>query len=120
MPCTWSASSSPGSGNGQMSAPETDFDVFLSHNSRDKPAIERIGLALRDAHLAPWLDKWHLTPGGDWQAELIGGLRASRACAYFIGPHGQGDWARQELAIAMDRAAKEPSFRLFPVLLPGV
>jgi hypothetical protein len=40
------------------------FDVFLSHNSRDKPAVERIAVKLQRAGLQPWLDRWHLTPGG--------------------------------------------------------
>ena len=48
--------------------------------------------------LEPWLDIWHLTPGGRWQEELAEGLAASRACAVFIGPHDLGDWELQELA----------------------
>ena len=37
-----------------------------------------------------------------------------------VGPHDLGAWELQELALALDRAARERSFRLFPVLLPGV
>ncbi len=67
------------------------FQVFLSHHSADDAAVERI---------AEW-------------------LRASAACAVVVGPHGLGDWARLELAVAADRAAKDDDFRLFMVLLPG-
>lgn len=95
------------------------FDVFLSHNSRDKPAVERIAERLKRAGLEPWLDTWNLTPGGRWQEEIVAGLQASAACAVFVGPHGLGDWVREELAIALDRAAKDRGFRLFLVLLPG-
>jgi hypothetical protein len=35
-------------------------------------------------------------------------------------PHGLGDWVREEMAVALDRAAKDRSFRLFLVLLPGL
>src|SRR5262249_45350124 len=35
-------------------------------------------------------------------------------------PHGLGDWVREELAVALDRAAKDRGFRLFLVLLPGL
>lgn len=38
------------------------FDVFLSHNSRDKPVVERIAEKLKRAGLDPWFDKWCLTP----------------------------------------------------------
>ena len=101
-----------------MATPQ--FDVFLSHNSRDKPVVERVGEKLRRGGIEPWLDKWHLTPGGQWQDELGGALRACAACAIFVGPHGLGDWVREELAVALDRAAKDRGFRLFLVLLPGL
>jgi len=96
------------------------FDVFLSHNGKDKEVVERIALRLRDAGIEPWLDSWCLTPGGRWQEELAEGISASGACAVFYGPHDVGDWEAQELAVALDRAAKDRSFRIFPVLLPGL
>ncbi len=99
---------------------EPRFDVFLSHNSRDKPAVERLAVKLKSAGLEPWLDKWCLTPGGRWQEELIAGLRSCSACAVFVGPHGLGDWVHEELGVALDRAVKDRSFRLFLALLPGV
>jgi hypothetical protein len=43
-----------------MATPQ--FDVFLSHNSRDKPVVERVGEKLKRGGIEPWLDKWHLTP----------------------------------------------------------
>jgi WD40 repeat protein len=95
------------------------FDVFLSHNGADKPLVQRVAERLRQADIAPWLDAWQLTPGGHWQPELVAGLQASTACAVFIGSRGLGDWAREELAVAQDRAAKDNSFRIFMVLLPG-
>lgn len=96
------------------------FDVFLSHSSRDKSAVERVARALKEAGIEPWLDKWHLTPGGDWQSEIAAGIRASGSCAVFVGEEGLGDWERQELGLALDQAAKDRHFRVFPVLLPGV
>ena len=36
------------------------FDIFLSHNSADKPAVEVIAHKLKDAGVEPWLDKWCL------------------------------------------------------------
>jgi WD40 repeat protein/energy-coupling factor transporter ATP-binding protein EcfA2 len=95
------------------------FDVFLSHNSREKPAVERLGQHLKRAGIEPWLDKWHLTPGGRWQEELAAGLRESASCAVFIGAHDAGDWEREEIGLALDRAAKTRGFRVFLVLLPG-
>ena len=99
---------------------DSRHDVFLSHSSRDKPAVERIARALKESGIEPWFDKWHLTPGGDWQSELAAGLRSSRSCAVFVGEEGLGDWERHELGLALDQAAKDRRFRVFAVLLPGV
>src|SRR4029453_9476579 len=96
------------------------FDVFLSHNGEDKKIVERIAERLKREGLEPWLDACSLTPGERWQEELAAGIRASTACAYFVGPSGEGNWEREELAVAQSRAAKDRGFRLFPVLLPGV
>jgi WD40 repeat protein len=96
------------------------FDVFLSYNRLDETAVRRIASKLSDAGLEPWLDAWCVTAGARWQDELAAGLRAASACAVFIGPQGLGDWAREEIQLALDRAAKDRGFRVFPVLLPGL
>src|SRR5215470_19032583 len=95
------------------------FDVFLSHNSEDKPSVERLANKLRSVGVEPWLDKWYVKPGGNFQEDLAAGLRESSACAFFVGPNGVGDWAREELQVALDRHAKE-HIPVFPVLLPGL
>jgi WD40 repeat protein/ABC-type Fe3+/spermidine/putrescine transport system ATPase subunit len=93
--------------------------VFLSYNGADRAAVTRIAERLRQENLEPWLDRWNLTPGERWQHGLVEGLTSSRACAVMVGPSGLGDWAREEMAVAQDRAAKDRGFRLFLVLLPG-
>ncbi len=96
------------------------FDIFLSHNSADKPPVECIAQKLKTVGLAPWLDKWCLVPGQSWQYELANALRSCPTCGIFVGQNGLGDWAREELLVAQDRATKEPNFRLIPILRPGV
>jgi Novel STAND NTPase 1/TIR domain len=96
------------------------FDIFLSHNSADKPAVEDIAHKLKTAGVEPWLDKWYLVPGKTFQSGLANALRSCPTCAIFIGPNGVGNWAREEVLVAQDRAAKETGYRLIPILLPGV
>ena len=98
---------------------ERHYDVFLSYNSADGEAVHRIAEQLKRERLDPWLDKWVLTPGRSWQEEIVDGLASSSTCAVMVGPNGLGDWAREEMAVAHDRAAKDRDFRLFLVLLPG-
>jgi WD40 repeat protein len=95
------------------------FDVFLSYNSADRPIVERVAQRLVQERIEPWWDQWNLTAGKSWQEEIVAGLQASKTCAVFVGSVGLGDWAREELHVAQDRAAKDRDFRLFMVLLPG-
>jgi hypothetical protein len=60
-----------------------------------------------------------MSAGRSWRDDIAEVMQDVRACAAFIGPDGLGDWAREELALAHLRAAEDPSFRLFMVLLPG-
>ena len=96
------------------------FDIFLSHNSADKPLVECIAQKLQAAGKAPWLDEWCLVPGQAWQYGLANALRGCATCGVFVGQNGMGDWAREELLVAQERAARDPAFRLIPILLPGV
>jgi hypothetical protein len=95
------------------------FDVFLSYNSADRPAVKGIADRLRAAGLEPWLGEWYLLPGEPWQQKLQEALGRSRCCAAFVGPNGVGDWSNEEIDFALDRAAHDGSFRVFSVLLPG-
>lgn len=97
----------------------TPFDIFLSYNSRDRAAVERIAFLLRQEGFVPWFDASDLVAGGDWQDGIEQGLRHAKGCAVFLGPHGFGDWQIQEMKVAASMAAKDPSFRYFLVLLPG-
>jgi WD40 repeat protein len=94
------------------------YDVFLSHASADKPAVERLARKLRDEKLEPFLDKWHLVPGQPWQEGMEDALRESRTCAVFIGKK-LGPWQNEEMRTALAKRVKNRSYRVIPVLLPG-
>ena len=96
------------------------YDVFLSHTSGDKDAVERIAQRLRtEAQLEPFLDKWHLIPGNPWQEELEQALNQSRTCAVFLGPAVVGPWENEEMRLALDMRIRNSAFRVIPVLLPN-
>jgi formylglycine-generating enzyme required for sulfatase activity/energy-coupling factor transporter ATP-binding protein EcfA2 len=97
-----------------------EFDVFLSYNRRDEDVVGKIAVGLRDRGVWPWLDRWNLTPGGAWQDELSAALECSRSCAVLLGPHDVGGWGRIELAVSLDLMSRDPAFRVFAVLLPGL
>jgi len=101
------------------------YDVFLSHNSQDKPAVEELAHRLvEEAGLRPFLDKWHLIPGEPWQEAIEEALDDCASCVVFIGPSGIGPWQNEEMRVALEKrvhqAKRGPArYRVIPVLLPG-
>ena len=98
------------------------FDVFLSHASPDKPRVEELAQRLARENVKPWLDKWNLIPGTSWLPEIEAALADCVACAVIIGPGDLGPWHREEMQQAIRRRVedREHTFRVIPVLLPGV
>ena len=95
------------------------FDVFLSYNSADQISVTRLAQRLRAEGLNPFLDKWHLIPGETWQEALEDALDSSATVAVFIGPTGISPWHNEEMRAALNTRAKDKSYRVIPVLLPG-
>ncbi len=93
------------------------FDVFLSHNSEDKPIVRKLADALEARGLRPWLDERELIPGGSWQDELEEAIEDTRSAAVLIGPDGLGPWQDQEMRACLQRFVQNGK-RLIPVLLP--
>ena len=73
------------------------FDVFLCHNSEDKPQVIEIAEQLKLCGLKPWLDKWELRPGHSWQDVLEENIEQINAAAVFVGKNGLGPWQRREI-----------------------
>jgi WD40 repeat protein/energy-coupling factor transporter ATP-binding protein EcfA2 len=96
------------------------YNVFLSHNSQDKPMVEQIAQWLEDnAKLSVWLDKWNLIPGEPWQEEIEKALDESECCVVFFGADGMGPWQNEEMRLALDERVSQKTIRVVPVLLPG-
>jgi len=53
-----------------MSSKSFEFEVFLSHNSADKPLAITIGEILKTRGMRVWLDIWELRPDVSWQDGL--------------------------------------------------
>jgi hypothetical protein len=57
------------------------FDVFLSHNSKDKVTIQRLGKELEARGLSVWLDERELVPGRQWQKQLEEIIQTAKSAA---------------------------------------
>ncbi len=93
-----------------------DFDVFLCHNSKDKPAVLRIAEMLLKKRLLPWLDVWDLQPGMRWQPAIERQIDCIKAAAVFVGNSGFGPWQDEEASAILSRF-KERNRPVIPVIL---
>ena len=92
------------------------FDVFLCHNSQDKPEVIKIAEQLKQQGLTPWLDVWELRPGLPWQPELERHIEQIKSAAVFVGESGIGPWQEMEIDAYLRQFVKKGS-PVIPVLL---
>jgi hypothetical protein len=96
-----------------------NFDVFLAHNSSDKPLIEIICLKLKERGLKPWLDIEQIPPGRWFQDVIQDTIKKISSAAIFISNNGLGRWQVVELRTFISQCV-ERKMPVIPVLLPGV
>ena len=94
------------------------FDVFLCHNSADKPQVRKIAEQLQQYDLKPWLDIWELPPGRSWQRLLEQQIEQISSAAVFVGEDGFGPWQQQELYAFLSEFV-DRDCPVIPVLLPN-
>ena len=95
------------------------FDVFLAHNSQDKPQIREIYQALKQRGINPWLDEEEIPPGTPFLEEIQKAITLVKTVAVFMGPKDLGRWQVIEMQTAIRRFV-ENDIKVIPVLLPGV
>lgn len=96
------------------------FDLFLSHNSVDKPLVEGVAeQLLEEAGWHCWIDIWSIPAASDWEAEIMKAITTCRATVVFYGSSGWGPWHSREALLAMKYAAQHPEYRVIPVRLAG-
>ncbi len=78
-----------------------DYDVFISHSTRDDIIATRIADALRAAGLIPWLDHDHgITYGDNWSGAIHEAANASVAGLFVMSGHSvrseycEAEWNR--------------------------
>jgi hypothetical protein len=94
------------------------YDVFLSHNSKDKPRVRALAEELRAAGLRVWFDEWVLKPGDDIYLAIERGLEAARAQVLCLSPAALGsEWVALERSTVLFRDPTNAGRRFIPLLL---
>ncbi len=95
-----------------------DFDVFLSHSSRDKPTVCALAERLRGDGLRIWLDIWEIRPGDMVGLRIEEGLERSRILVLAMSANSLGsDWVSLERHTSMFRDPTNTDRRFIPILL---
>lgn len=108
----------PRKGKPRTTSREETFHVFLSHNSKDKPAVRMLNEKLQARGITTWLDEEQLRPGLKWQTALEKIVRTCESAAVCVGPSGEGPWQLNEMEALLNRFAKKQDAPVIPVLLP--
>jgi hypothetical protein len=91
--------------------------VFISHSSKDKPAVEALAVALRDRGIDPWLDKWEIGAGDDIVASINAGLDQAGAGIIVFSRHSkESRWVEAEVSYLTYARIQEQKV-LIPVMV---
>ena len=91
--------------------------VFISHSSKDKPAVEPLVHALRERGFDPWFDKWEIGPGDDIVASINAGLDEAGAGIIAFSRHSQESrWVEVEVSYLTYARIQEEKI-LIPVMV---
>jgi hypothetical protein len=92
------------------------YDVFLCHNSWDKPEVKLIAHSLKNRGYNACLDLLELPPGQLWMAAIQKQIAACRSAAICFSNHGLGPIQQQELDIFLRESERRP-FPIIPIVL---
>lgn len=96
---------------------ESAPQVFCSHRSVDKPAVQEFAARLRARGIDAWLDAWEIAPGDDFVARINEGLGTCQAVLIFFSKAtASGPWVTAEISAAIVRMIEE-GLRVIPVMI---
>lgn len=90
--------------------------IFLSHNSKDKPAVTSMTKKLQAAGFKVWLDKNDLALGDLFALEIDQALREARVMVLVLGEYGLGPWQATEYAYGVGKALNK-KMKFIPIAL---
>jgi hypothetical protein len=95
-----------------------DYDVFLSHSSKDKPAVRELAERLKGDGLRVWLDEWVVQAGDHWPSKIEQGLESSRTLILVMSQNAfESDWVTLERHTVLFRDPTNAERRFIPLRL---
>ena len=95
-----------------------DGSVFLSHNKRDKPFVNRLAQDLAKANIFVWLDDAEIKIGDSLIEKISQALDyIDYVIAVISTNSATSEWVKKELDIALNREIKEKKIKVLTVLI---
>lgn len=101
-----------------MTKDESEWNVFLCHNSQEKPQVEKIRQHLQEQGIKTWLDRYDFEPFRPWPDQLEEIIDQIKSAAIFIGSSGVGPWQDIEMKSFLSEFVSR-KLRMGLVILPG-
>ena len=93
-------------------------DVFLSHNTKDKPAVRELAERLKQDGLRVWLDEWVIQPGDSIPLKIEQGLEQSRTLILIMSQNAfASEWVTLERHTVLFRDPTNAERRFIPLRL---
>jgi TIR domain len=97
-----------------------EYDVFISHSSKDKPVVRQLAERLRGDGLRVWLDEWIIQPGDSIPLAIENGLEQSRTLILCMSANSfASEWVTLERHMVMFRDPTNLQRRFIPLRLDG-
>ena len=95
-----------------------EYDVFLSHSTKDKAVVRLLADRLRKDGLRVWFDEWEIRPGDSIPAKIEDGLERSRVLVLCMSANAFGsEWAQLESGTFRFRDPLNKERRFIPLKL---
>jgi WD40 repeat protein len=99
-------------------SPEFDYDVFLSHSSKDMPVVRELAKRLMADGLRVWLDEWVIQPGDIIGLKIEQGLEHSRTLVLCMSENAfASEWVTLERHTILFRDPTNQQRRFIPLRL---
>ena len=95
--------------------------LFLSHSSRNKDFVVKLGQDLNILEIDVWLDVWEMTVGDSLFDKLSYGLSDSKfICLVISSEFHESKWASNEMKQAFVREMREERNLILPIVIEKV
>jgi hypothetical protein len=91
------------------------YDIFLCHNSKDKPTVSDLSNVLRSLGLRTWFDENDLLMAGSMSSQIATAIDECRVVCVVLGNSGLGEWQQEEMKTSLFDALRKK--RPFVLLL---